>query len=94
MRTIWKYELSPGWNSVLQIPKCGQFRHGQAMTDGGRIRFFIWVEVDPTAEKLDTHIKCIGTGQDIPTDSHYYLCSLIEHGFVWHYYLDPQEGDQ
>ena len=78
---------------MLQIPKGGQFRHAQAMEDGGKIKCFLWMDVNPTAEKLDTHFKCIGTGQEIPTDPLYYLCSLIENGYVWHYYHDPQEGD-
>lgn len=60
MKTIWKYEIPAQEDIHLKIPKGGEILAVQ-------VQFrtpFIWVLVDPNAEKEDRYFDVIGTGHE------------------------------
>ena len=62
MKTIWKYEIETTDEFELQMPQGGcildlQIQRGVPC---------IWVEVDPSAEKITKVFRVFGTGHTIP----------------------------
>jgi hypothetical protein len=62
MKQIWKYELEVTDDQYIPMPK-----GAKPLSVGVQGRApVMWVEVDPEARQLNTHIRILSTGEPIP----------------------------
>ena len=86
MKTIYKYQISPGSNNI-DLPKNSTILHFGIDGIGYPC---IWVLIDTKEEEGETiHLKCVGTGWNLDKilgDSNYaYIgTTVMPNGFVWH----------
>jgi len=94
MRTIWKYDLAPRDEQVLEIPKDAEILC--VKTQRGNIR--LWAMVDPEKPVEPVTIVCRGTGHDIDDSLKFqYIDTVLVHqclgggkilpdAFVFHFF--------
>lgn len=87
-RTIWKFPITVGGITPINIPVGAQVR--LAALDPASGAPAIWIELDPEAPMINRRFVIYGTGHEIegdggsPSDLH--VGSLIDGDFVWHIY--------
>ena len=82
MRTIYKYDLMLGYNS-LYLPDGYKVIHvGEKYGN-----LIMWVEQDATKPGIYCYFNVYGTGQQIPDDRAMHVgTALMNSGLVWHVY--------
>jgi hypothetical protein len=76
MKAIWKFPLETTGRQTIAIPKDGFILHVAAQFNIP----CLWVEVDPTAPKVDRQFEIFGTGHPIPEADRDYLGSYFLDG--------------
>lgn len=89
MRTIWKYPIEKLMPEVtFEVPLLA--RPMFVAIDPKLDLICVWVEVrseEKRREKMTFMVT--GTGHQVPT-AIFYLGSVIQGGFVWHFYTDSR----
>ena len=81
MRTIYKYDLMVGLNSV-DLPLEAEVVHiGEQY---GQLQ--MWVEQDPTRPTRGRQFNVYGTGHYIYNNNEHHLATVVLYDFVWHVY--------
>ena len=89
---IWKYRLQrPGHSFKLEIPEGYQIVHagldGGTFTAGisdGKPMPAIWVNADPSLEKISEEFCLIATGEEYRDDQWEYIATLNVAGYFFH----------
>lgn len=81
MRTIYKYPLNFGVNSV-SLPLESEVVH--IAEQYGQL--CMWVEQDPTRPVLNRQFNIYGTGHYIYNNNEQHLATVVIDQFVWHVY--------
>jgi len=79
MKTIWKYELTPGIQSI-NIPQGGSILTAQ--TQNGRV--CVWALVDPSQKSVIKEFEVVATGQPFESESKRYINTVQISWTVWH----------
>ena len=79
MNTVWKFNLSPGDESEIEMPV------GAKVLMAGEQNgvWCLWASVDPDAMKERRLFRITGTGHPIP-DGVKHIASFQQPPFVWH----------
>ena len=82
MKTIHKYALNV---PKLEVPENMQFLHFTEQ-DG---KTYMWLLVDTDEPLVEVGIEVVGTGWtlDDDIDECFHLGTILEDGFVWHYFM-------
>lgn len=85
MQTVWKYPLKIEDRQVIDIPHLSSSINVLHIdvVDGD---IYMWCEVDPDNPPVETTILCFGTGHPILWSDLKHLGTVINNGFVWHFY--------
>ena len=81
MRTIYKYHLMVGLNTVA-LPLESKVVH--ITEQYGQLQ--MWVEQDPTRPVLNRQFNVYGTGHYIYNNNEHHLATVVLGDFVWHVY--------
>ena len=81
MRTIYKYHLKVGLNSI-DLPLEAEVVH--IAEQYGQLQ--MWVEQDPTRPVLNRQFSVYGTGHYIYNNNEHHLATVVLGDFVWHVY--------
>jgi hypothetical protein len=77
MKTVYKFQL--GSSTLLELPRAAKVVHVE--------NFFVWIELNPEAEKNTVmNFEIFGTGHTIP-DEACHFGTFLEGAFVWHLYV-------
>jgi hypothetical protein len=77
--TIWKYNLT-NQHTLIQMPEGAEIICIQVQDSTP----CIWAIVDPNKPLMPRHFERIGTGWDLWKNTHKYIGTYQEPGYVWH----------
>jgi hypothetical protein len=84
MRTIFKYPLTLTDHQLIELPKNSECLTVQMQKDVP----CLWAVVDRSQPNEVRTIHLVGTGQRMPDGILFYLGTVQDHGFVWHFFLE------
>jgi hypothetical protein len=77
MKVVYKYSVASG--ASIEFPQEAKVVHVE--------NFFVWIELNPEAEKNTVmNFEIFGTGHTIP-DEACHFGTFLEGAFVWHLYV-------
>ncbi len=86
VKTIHKYPIALKGNNAVDLPNGAVFRHFG--TDGqGRLKFWMWFEVETAEELMSRSFRIVATGDEIPKRT-VYRGTVVVPPFVWHLFED------
>lgn len=89
MRTIWKYRLPIVDEQTLSVPSSYRLLH----VDNQKGLLCLWLEVDPSYEKIGIKIAIAGTGGPVPKSA-IYIGTAVCDPFVWHVYQKVEKTEK
>lgn len=90
MKVVYKYVLenrNPNEYGIdtLTIPISFRLLHAGIQNN----QITIWIEVDPSDEKVTRRVQIVPTGKEIPSRM-IYIGTVFQESFVWHIYMENE----